>query len=64
MTGDLKKTTTSIDVLNKEIAERKEAEEELKNAAIYIDAMGDALIVMNTQMEITKLNRAFMELVL
>jgi hypothetical protein len=30
MAGDLKKTTTSIDNLNKEITERKKAEEELK----------------------------------
>ena len=30
MNGDLKKTTTSIDNLNKEIAERKKAEEEIK----------------------------------
>jgi PAS domain S-box-containing protein len=32
MTGDLKKTTTSIDKLNKEIAERKQAEEALRES--------------------------------
>jgi PAS domain S-box-containing protein len=32
MTGDLKKTTISIDVLNKEIAERKRAEETLRES--------------------------------
>ncbi|MEA3279913.1 MAG: ATP-binding protein, partial [Thermodesulfobacteriota bacterium] len=37
MTGDLKNTTTSLDELNKEIAERKRAEEALKEAKMVAE---------------------------
>jgi PAS domain S-box-containing protein len=45
-----------------EAAERKQAEQDLKKAATYIDAMGDALIVLNTQKQVIELNRAATEL--
>jgi len=41
MTGDLKKTTTSINELNKEIAERKRAEEQLRDAEVIFRAIFD-----------------------
>jgi len=45
-----------------EAAERKQAEQDLKKAANYIDAMGDALIVLNTQKQVIEFNRAATEL--
>ncbi len=57
-----KKLQESMRLKNQEIAERKEKEQELIKSAIYIDAMGDALIVLNMQRKVIRLNRAAMEL--
>ena len=69
MTEDLGKTTISIDKLNKEIVERKRKEvdlkekgEKLRKHAVYIDAMGDALIVLNMEKKVIKLNKAAIQL--
>ncbi|MEE9459497.1 MAG: cache domain-containing protein, partial [Candidatus Bathyarchaeia archaeon] len=69
MTEDLGKTTTSIDKLNKEIVERKRKEVDLKEKGeklskykTYIDAMGDALIVLNMERKVIKLNKAAIQL--
>lgn len=62
MTENLKHSTISIDRLTQEIDERKKKEQELIKSAIYIDAMGDALIVLNMQRKVIRFNRAAMEL--
>lgn len=46
----------------RDITERKRAEEELVKSSIYLDTMGDALIVLNLKREVVRLNRAAMEL--
>ena len=45
-----------------EAAERKQAEQDLKKAATYIDAMDSALIVLNIKKQVIELNRAATEL--
>ena len=44
--------------LQREIAERKEVELELKKNAVYIDTMGDALLVLDTQHKVIRINKA------
>ena len=44
------------------VTERKEAEKELKKSAIYIDAMGEALMVLDMQRRVVKLNKAGLKL--
>jgi len=45
-----------------EAAERKQVEQNLKKAATYIDAMSNALIVLNQQKQVTVFNRPAKEL--
>lgn len=47
MTGDLSKTTTSIENLNKEIAERKKIEHELRRLTAIVEFSEDAIIGKN-----------------
>ena len=65
MTGDLKKTTTSINELNKEIAERKQAEEkfEIQRAQIksLFDYSGEAMALLDLENHIIDANLAFEE---
>jgi PAS domain S-box-containing protein len=65
MTGDLKKTTTSINELNKEIAERKLAEEkfEIQRAQIksLFDYSGEAMALLDLENHIIDANLAFEE---
>lgn len=63
MTDNLKFTTTSIDNLNKEIAERKKAEEKLKHAAKEwkntFDSISDLIFIQDKEHTILKVNKAF-----
>ena len=68
MAADLKKTTTSIDNLNKEIAERKRIDEVLRESEeryrIQFEQTIDALFLADTQTGIIlECNRAAMELI-
>ena len=67
MTENLKATTTSIENLNKEIAERKQAEEKLRkrtaelfereeDLSITLRSIGDAMIATDTEGKITRMN--------
>lgn len=64
----LKKTAASIDELNKEIVQRKQAEErqnQLQNElGIVFNSVGDALVVMDNNLIIRKVNPAFLDLTL
>jgi PAS domain S-box-containing protein len=66
MTDGLKKTTTSIDKLNKEIVQRKQAEERqnqlLNELSIVLNSVGDALVVMDNNLIIRTVNPAFLDL--
>ncbi len=53
MTENLKHTTTSVKNLNQEIAERKQAQEDL---AVTLRSMGDALITTDAESRITRMN--------
>ncbi len=63
MLEDLKRSTTSIDNLNKEISERKIAEEKIKQAAEEwqrtFDSMSDMIFIMDMESRIIKINKAF-----
>ncbi len=54
-TAELSKT---IKALLAEIIERKRVEEKLKDSAVYLDVMGDGLIVLNKDRRIIKLNKS------
>ena len=54
-TAELSKT---IKALLSEIIERKRVEGELKDSAVYLDAMGDGLIVLNKERKVIKLNKS------
>ncbi|MDO9542858.1 MAG: response regulator, partial [Kiritimatiellia bacterium] len=67
MTESLKTTTTSVENLNKEIAERKRTEEQLRvrtvelfereeDLAITLRSIGDAMIATDTDGKITRMN--------
>ena len=45
-----------------EAAERKKAEQDLKKAATYLNAMSNTMIVLNIQKQVIEFNRAAMEL--
>ncbi len=45
-----------------DITDRKQAEEELRESAVYLDIMGDALIVLDSKARMTKVNQSFSEL--
>ena len=66
MTDGLKKTTASIDELNKEIVQRKQAEERqnqlLNELSIVFNSVGDALVVMDNNLIIRTVNPAFLDL--
>ena len=61
MTEDLQGTTTSIEILNREIAERKAAEESLRHLRNYlknvIDSMPSVLVGIDTDGKVTQWNR-------
>jgi len=63
MTEDLKQTTTSINNLNKEIAERKQAEAALKESEtkerVLLDAPDDMIILIDSKYKIVDGNKAF-----
>jgi PAS domain S-box-containing protein len=52
--GDL----IGITGIGRDITDRRKTEKALREAAVYMDAMGDALIVLNMQREVIRLNRA------
>jgi len=45
-----------------DITERKQAEEELKKSAIYLDILGDALVILDSQARVIKINDIFSKL--
>jgi len=61
MMENLKKTTTSVEILNKEIDERKRAQDEIVKARDYTDniikSMSDTLIVINPDGKIRSINK-------
>ena len=63
MTRDLKKSTTSINRLNKEISVRKKAEESIQEAAKQwqrtFDSISDLVFIQDTTFTILKANKAF-----
>lgn len=63
MASDLKKTTISIDFLNKEVAERKAAEDKIRQAADEwqrtFDSIADLAFIMDKEFNIVKANKAF-----
>ena len=66
MTADLRMITVSRDELSREVVERKEAEEELREANEYLDNLFNyanaPIIVWDPEFRITRFNRAFEEL--
>jgi len=67
MAVDLKKTTTSIDNLNKEMDGRKKAEDDARQAAMQwsrtFDAISDLVSIQDTEFRYVKVNRAFLDFV-
>ncbi len=65
MTEDLKETTTSIDNLNKEITQRKQAEEELRQAVkewrTTFDSITDLVTIHDKDFRLVKVNKVFAE---
>lgn len=61
MAQDLKETTTSMENLNKEIAQRKQAEEALsiekEHLAVTLQSIGDGVIATDTQGKIIFINK-------
>ncbi|GAF84893.1 unnamed protein product, partial [marine sediment metagenome] len=45
--------------LEKEAIGRKEVEDAVKQSTIYLDIMGDALMVLDSQARVIKINKAF-----
>ncbi|MGD8787729.1 MAG: ATP-binding protein, partial [Phycisphaerales bacterium] len=66
MTADLKKSTTSIDNLNKEIAERKQAQEELSQLlslhTATLEATADGILVVDLEGRVVSRNQKFIQL--
>jgi len=65
MTEDLKRTTTSIDNLNKEITERKQAEEALwqseQRYRTLVESMVDVVFTLDSEGKFTYLNQTFQD---
>lgn len=63
MTSELKSTTTSIDNLNQEIAERKKTQEKLRRSAEEwentFNAVADLVFVQDNDFNIVRVNKAF-----
>jgi len=63
MTRDLKGTTTSIDNLNREITERKQAEEKIKQSAeeweTTFNSISDLVSIHDTNFKLIRVNQAF-----
>jgi PAS domain S-box-containing protein len=51
-------TPFQVYTIFEDITERREAETELRKAAVYLDAMGDALWVLDAKMNVVKVNKA------
>lgn len=66
MTADLEHTTTSIDNLNREIAERKRAEEKLTQLlslhTATLESTEDGILVVDLEGKVSSYNRKFLEL--
>jgi len=62
MTEDLKKTTTSIDSLNKEIAERQRAEKELRIKDSAITSSINAIALADLEGNLTYVNPSFLRM--
>lgn len=66
MTKDLKRTTTSIDELNREISERKRAEEAVRRSEKEwhktFDSISDLIFIQDMDFTILKANKAFADL--
>ncbi len=60
--NELAKLRQKISALEASETDHMQAVEELKKSEAYIDAMGDALIVLNMQRQVTRFNKAAMEL--
>ncbi|MFQ5952118.1 MAG: ATP-binding protein [Candidatus Omnitrophota bacterium] len=67
MADDLKKTTTSVTNLNKEITERKKAEEKVKGTYAQLDQIfqstGDGLVVITKDLKLVRANDAFLSMI-
>jgi len=48
-----------IKELDKEVLNLKRAEDEMKESAVYLDIMGDALMVLDSQARVIKVNKVF-----
>ncbi|MCQ9206228.1 MAG: PAS domain S-box protein, partial [Omnitrophica bacterium] len=63
MTGDLTKTTTSIEALNKEVSRRREVEEKAKQAAkkwqTTFDAIKDLISIQDKDYNLIQVNKAY-----
>ncbi len=60
--NELAKLRQKISALEASETDHMQAEEELKKSETYIDAMGDALIVLNMQRQVIRFNKAAIEL--
>jgi PAS domain S-box-containing protein len=48
--------------LGYDITERKQMEEKLRESAVYLDIMGDALMILDSEARVVKVNKSFSEL--